>query len=499
VAVMFCAKKIIIMMFKKIKYIIITLITLFSVNASAQKSQVMYNMKIPQSHFMNPALKPSGLFYIGLPVLTSISTNFSNNFLQLTDLFPKGEILGSGLPTSFDINRLSTLSGSLKEKNTITADANIQLFGLGFMAGPKLNIFIDVIDRLETRATFPKDIMKLYITGADQFLNQSIDLSGLNIRAQFFREFGAGFSRNFTQKLRVGAKAKLLFGMGSLNFNNRSLSLLVGNDSSRTVTADASLEISGQTMMSNLGNNLSQVGKFVKDYLNPPYSNPGFGIDLGAVYDFNKMISVSLSVTDLGFISWKNDLTGYDANSSFVLPKYSLKDFVNQTISFESIIHELRDTIQNSFKENANPPAFTTYLPTTLSAGANLNLFPVLSLGILSTTIFYSGQVKEAITFSANTYLGRAFSASIGYTLANYNYNNLGFGMAFKAGPVQIYLIADKIPLKWTNLRSDNGNGGYNKLPLPQNMNMLNVQIGLNISFGKIISKKADKPMVLVE
>jgi hypothetical protein len=71
--------------------------------------------------------------------------------------------------------------------------------------------------------------------------------------------------------------------------------------------------------------------------------------------------------------------------------------------------------------------------------------------------------------------------------------------MAFKAGPVQLYLIADKIPIKWGKFYTGNDNNGYNRVPLPENWNMMSVQIGLNISFGKIAGKKADKPMVVVE
>ena len=87
--------------------------------------------------------------------------------------------------------------------------------------------------------------------------------------------------------------------------------------------------------------------------------------------------------------------------------------------------------------------------------------------------------------------------------MANYSYNNFGFGIAFKAGPGQIYLIADKIPVNWSNYKIKTkdifGGDAYSALPLPENWNMINLRIGFNISFGKIVSKKTDKPMVVVE
>jgi Family of unknown function (DUF5723) len=483
-------------MASKIRYIIFTFLAVLSVSASAQDSQVMYYMKIPQNHLINPAIEPANSFYIGLPVLTGINVSINNNFLQLTDLFSKGDTISSWPPKNFDLNKLA---GDLKANNNISADANIQLLGLGFMIGRDMNIFIDVIDRINANIVFPKDIMKLYITGYNQFLNQTINLSGLNLRAQYFREYGVGFSKNVTEKLRVGAKVKILFGIASLNFDNRSLSL---KDSSftQTVNADASLDVSGKERINTLDNDFSskKYGQFFKDYLNAPFSNPGLGIDLGVVYNFNKMFSVSAAVTDLGFINWKNGLKSFEANKPFKLDTLSLKDVVHQTISIDSLINGIKGTIKNNFIENLNPAAYKTYLPVGISAGANINL-RFLSFGVLSQSRIFAGQINEALTLSANAYLGRAFSASLGYTMANYSYNNFGFGIAFKAGPGQIYLIADKIPVNWSKLKSGNKTDGYSTLPLPDNWNMINLRIGFNISFGKIISKKTDKPMVVVE
>jgi hypothetical protein len=480
------------------RFILIAFLAVIYINGSAQNSQVMYYMRIPQNHLINPAIKPANLFYIGLPVLTGVNAGINNNFLNLNNLL-QNDTISSWPPPDFDLNKLA---GSLKENNTIAADANIQLLGLGFMIGKDLNIFINVIDRVEAKAYFPKNIMDLYITGYDQFLNKTINLSDLNIRAQYFREVGIGFSKNVTQKLRVGVKAKILFGVASLNFDNRLLSLKVNSDFTQTITADASLDISGKQRINTLKDDFSsggKIGRFFKDYLKTPFSNPGLGIDLGAVYDINKMFSVSAAVTDLGYINWKDDLKSYKANNTFVFQGLSLKDVVEQNVSIDSLIKGIVDTVKKSFIENPNPLAYKTNLPAGVVLGANLNLYSVLSFGVLSQSKIYAGQIKEALTLSANAYLGRVFSASLSYTMANYSYNNFGFGMAFKAGPGQIYLIADKIPVKWSKIYIEKNNNEYFHIPVPENWNTMSLQVGFNISFGKIVRTKVDKPMVIVE
>jgi len=488
------------------RLILMVILAAIYMNCSAQNSRIIYFMKIPQNHFLNPAIKPSNSIYIGLPVLTNINAAINNNFLELTDVFTpdlKADSIISFQNPNFDLNRFAN---KLKEHNNISADFNIQLFGLGFMIGKDLNIFIDINDRINASASLPKDLMKLYIQGPEQFQNLSIDLSGLNMKAQYFREFGVGFSKNITSKLRIGAKAKMLVGLGSFSLDNRNMTLKVNDDYSQTINADATMNASGKERfstlktdldsMKNKGNAFRGLLSFGKDYMKTPFSNLGFGIDLGAVYNLNNMFSFSASITDLGFINWKDDLKSYDAKQTFNFQPVSLADVVNQTISIDDFKSMILDTIKASFIENPSPSSFRTYLPAGVLLGANINLLNVLSFGVLSESKIYSGQIKEAVTLSANAYLGKILSASLSYTSANYSFNNFGFGLAFKAGPAQIYLIADKIPVNWSKVYFKK-NGDYSPMRFPDQWNTLNLQIGMNITFGKIVNRKVDKPMLL--
>jgi hypothetical protein len=100
-------------------------------------------------------------------------------------------------------------------------------------------------------------------------------------------------------------------------------------------------------------------------------------------------------------------------------------------------------------------------------------------------------QIREALTVSANLNLGNALSTSISYSAENYSYNNLGAGLAFRLGLLQFYLIADKIPVEWNKIVSNNST-----TPLPDNWNTINLRLGLNLAFGNKGKKKNDKPML---
>ena len=62
---------------------------------------------------------------------------------------------------------------------------------------------------------------------------------------KYYREFGVGFSRNFTEKLRIGVKGKLLFGIAAATIDNKSLGITVNDDYSHTLDANLTVNMSG--------------------------------------------------------------------------------------------------------------------------------------------------------------------------------------------------------------------------------------------------------------
>jgi hypothetical protein len=234
-------------------------------------------------------------------------------------------------------------------------------------------------------------------------------------------------------------------------------------------------------------------GNKIIDYLLKT-KNMGFGLDIGAEYRFSDKLKVSASVTDIGYIKWERDLTNLKANSQFDFSGVDLLDVYNGTMTFDSLGQELLDSLQNSFYLTDSKIPFTTYLPFGVTFGGSYNLTKSFSLGILSYTRFIGKQIREALTVSANVNFGNAFSTSFAYTAANHRYDNLGFGLAFRAGWFQIYMLADRIPVTWNKIVS-----GGNNIPLPVSWNTIHARIGMNLTFGNRIDKKKDKPMVIVD
>jgi hypothetical protein len=489
-------------MFKKSRCLLILLLIVFIKDAESQNSQVLYYMNLPQNHLLNPALKPSNSFYLSVPALTGINISLNNNFVNFSDVImpdQKGDSLISFLHPDYNVDDFLK---KLKSSNYITPDLSIQLLGLGFKAGKDLYVSLDIIERVQGNFALPKDLFVLALKGNNDFLGKTINLSGLDARLKYFHEFGMGFSRNFGNKLRIGLRGKLLFGVTNISFNNKSLGLKINDDYSYDFNADLSATISGpvkvySTVNSSTGRTeIDSIAlddeKFSKPefYLNT--GNMGLGIDIGATYQLTDKINFSASITDLGYIKWKNDVTNLKANSQFKFSGFNITDVVNGTKTFDQLAQGMADSLKNSFTiSNENQP-FTNYLPVGVSVGGSYNLSKSISLGILSHSIIIGNQIREALSLSANLNLGNAFSTSICYTAENSRYDNIGAGLAFRLGVFQIYFITENIPLRWNKINSDNGS-----VYLPYSLNTINMRLGMNLAFGNKDKKKHDRPMLV--
>jgi len=501
-------------MIRRIKYIFLLLLVVSVYDSHAQNSQVMYHMNLPQRHFLNPALRSTNSVYIGLPVISGINLNINNNFINFSDVFMNsGDSVISILHPGYE---LGDFIKKIKDVNAIEPQVMLQLFGLGFSAGGDLYVFLDINERVEANIALPGDILRLGFLGNEQFVGNKMDLSSLRSDVMWYHEAGLGFSKNITDRLRIGVKGKMLMGIATVSVDNRSLGVTVNEDYTHIFDADLTVNLSAPaTAYMNAENTIDSVvfddsafdeTSGIIDYFLKT-GNKGLGLDIGAEYTFSDRLRASASITDLGFIKWKRDITNLKAESRFEFSGLDMLEVYNGTITFDSLANEMLDSLSNSFSVARDNTPFTTYLPFGVSVGGSYNLTKNFSVGVLSYIRFIGKQVKEALTLSANVNLGNALSTTLAYTAANHRYDNLGLGLSLRGGWFQFYFLADRIPVTWNTLKSSDFETpkpvsalfGENAIPLPSSWNTIHFRFGLNLVFGNNVKKKADKPMVVVQ
>ena len=487
----------------KIKYILFLILAIIITDVSAQNNQVLYYMNLPQNHLINPALRQSNSLYIGLPAITGTNVNIDNNFINFSDVFIKSQSSDSILSFLHPDYNIDDFLAKIRDKNSLETQVTTQLLGVGFSTGKDIYIFIDINDRVMGNVVIPGDFFELAFKGNEEFVGSKIDLSSLRADLKYYREIGLGFSKDFTNKLRLGVKAKLLFGIAGASIDNRSLGITVNDDYSHTLDADLTVNISGPVKVyMDDNNNIDSIsfddgrfnnGRDVFSFLSGK-RNVGLGLDIGATYDISDKFMVSAAITDLGFIKWKKDVTNLQAESQFDFSGLNMLDVLNGTKTFEELGNDMLDSLENSLIVSDLNTPFTTWLPFGLTLGGSYRVNDYFSAGLLSYSRIIGQQFRQSLTLSGNVNLNNVFSTSLSYTLANNRYDNLGAGLAFRGGVFQFYFLADRIPLRWNKIKMDNST-----VPLPANWNTVNFRFGMNLVFGNKVRKKDDKPMVLVE
>ena len=466
-------------------------VTLLITGASAQNSQVLYFMNLPQNHLLNPALRPTNTIYVGLPALTGINLNVRNNFLNFSDVFAEGmKIDESTIPflrEDFDADRFIS---RLRDLNYLEQSTSIQVLGLGFSAGQDkdLYLFLDITEHINASMVFPRDLMKLAFMGNKDLENQTFDLSDMRADMSYYREIGIGASKNINQKLRVGATARLLFGLATASFQNYAMDLTVNEDGTNTLDANMALDFSGPVrFFLDSENHIENVefadeqfdsSKGVTNFLTNA-RNAGFGLDLGAEYAVNDQLTLSAAITDVGFIKWKSDLSNLEAYGNVELNGLDFGDVRENSATFDDVTNSLIDSLKNAFIFANVEKRFTTKLPVGFTVGGKFDLNDKFSIGLLSYTRVNGVQLKEALTLSANMNLANSLYTTLAYTAANNSYTNLGLGLGFRASVFQLYFLFDKIPLSWKRA----GTSGES-VTLPANWHTLHARFGMNLVFG---------------
>jgi len=487
----------------RVKYFLILLLTVSIYDSVAQNSQVLYYMNLPQNHLLNPAMRSGNSVYIGLPGISGVNANINNDFFNFSDIFSLSQDGDSTISIFHPDYDISGFMKKIREINSLEAQTSAQLFNLGFNTGKDLYIFLDINERIDMDFRLPGEMLRLIFEGNEQFVGNRIDLSTLRTGINWYHEAGLGFSKNLTQRLRLGIKGKLLFGMANLSLDNKALNVTVNEDFTHIIDADLMANISAPVdFYVNEDNQIDSV-KFddskydsfseLADYF-LDNSNMGAAVDIGLEYTLAERLRLSASLTDLGYIRWKRDITNLKAESQFKFSGDDFQDVYDGNMDAKEFVEELGDSLQKSFYMTDTDIPYRTNLPFGVSLGASYNLSQSFSLGVLSYTRFNGSQYKEALTFSANLNLGNTLSTTLAYTAANYRYDNIGFGMAFRLGIIQIYALADRIPLTWNRIIN-----GDESIHVPEILNTIHARAGMNLVFGNKIKRKTDKPMILIQ
>jgi len=458
----------------------------------AQTQNSLYFMKgIPQVNRNNPARNPDCGFYIGIPILSPLSTQFSSNPLAYDDIIypdPTGDSLITFLHPLGD---QEAFLDKLKPLNVVSGDTRTSALSIGFAT--KVGFFtFDLTTRAEETLYFPGALASLVLEGADD--GGVYNMDGMGADFSGFDEIAVGWSGAIGSDWKIGVRGKALFGFGNLSISQSEFEISTSEELwniDADMVFNASLPFAevvynedGEVEDIIIEDDVSNMrpAALFKQFFNA--KNFGLAVDLGVDYRPSDRWLLSASVLDIGYIRWTDEVhkmsfkTDYDYNGLEVNPfdftgDLSFGDYVDSSFSAlaDSLAEGLVFTPGGIYSSRLNPRLFV---------GASWWVTPSINFGLLSRTDFLKELIFEQLTASANFAAGRVLNFTLSYTIMNSYWKNIGAGISLNAGPVNIYLVSDNTlnAIFWT-----------------EEAQSVNVWFGMNLVFGY---KKCslDRPLV---
>ena len=428
--------------------------------------------------------------YISLPALGNIGVGVSSNVGVNTFLYKTAPGSPYKLTTFMSPTvDAATFLDKLNDNNRITGGVDMTILSAGFRGFGGFNT-ITIGVKSEIGANLPKDLfefMKVGQTGPDT----RYQLDDVKVEASAVAEIALGHSHKVNDRLNIGAKVKVLLGLGSAYANINKMDVAFGYDKWQ-ITAQGEMQMAagkglivptkqemGKEISSPSEADLIEWGDI--DYDKFGLAGLGFGVDLGATFDLLPDLQLSAAINDLGFMNWKNAVTGRTGTTTWTFdgftdiaiddskPGYEERKLDEQ---FDRLWDDMQDVV-NFHREDNGTGSYSKMLNATLHLGAEYKMpfYRNLTGGFLFSSHFAGcaswtegrlyANIKPSKWFDATVNYGAStFGSSFGWMI---NFHPKGFNF-FVGSDHQFFSVTPQY--------------------LPVGKASANINIGFNITFG---------------
>ena len=464
---------------KKIVFVLFVLALMMGMNAKAQRvSPVDFMRMNPYQMKSNPA---ADLPYESVMSIAIGNTDLSlqHTGLRYDNFF---DFDAQGVPRTLNLRKLAN---SLNESNFLGINLETQLFTLYRSIGRGMLTF-DWCVKVRGDLKFSDDLFKLLAYGNSVFVGEGNPANvDVKLNLDVYREFAVGYQHNINEKLSIGGRAKLLFGLANISTNNANIKLFTDPESyALRIMENVGVMASLPRVFTLENGALNANGGFIWSDL---FRNVGFGVDLGAEYRFNEHFGVMAAVNDLGFIRWNlndvkleskiEDAGQFYDDGSFLFTGLDT-DQLQLIISDESYRERFLDTLKQYFPmELKNAERYTTGLNTNVLLRGYYDIDGKNRFTLQAQGMFYNSGFRPAMTLAYSGSFFKKIDVCASYTVMKDSYDNIGLGLAFNLGVFHIYAASNNVL-------------GFFK---PLNTSALNAQVGIVFNLRKSEMRVADE------
>lgn len=422
---------------------------------------------------INPAFG-SDRGYFAIPV-AGFSSLAVESPLQLSSLlYPTGNDGELVTFMSPSVSAQDVMSG-VNKMNPVNINADISVLSFGFNTRKSFHT-LDLSLKADVRANVPGALFSWVKETAEV-----LDMSKLGVNADTRLELSYGYSRSIIfDKARFGVRVKLLAGLAKANYSMDKLKLTATQDAWNVESAGNGYFAAPLPLITE-GSDRRISGIDIPDYnviLEKMISdrNIGAAIDLGFTIDLVKYLTVSASITDLGFMSWNNtDILGspdqpwtYDGFEGIGNEEMDMGE------EFGVLGEELLDLVYPRVISEGVRKLEMLSMTAHLGVEFRMPFWQRLSVGALGSARIdgpYSWYEGRA---SINCALARFFSFSGSYAYSNFG-ESYGAALNFHPNGLNLFVGIDSFKPLLNVTRQYVSIDSFNT----------NLSFGLDIAFGK--------------
>lgn len=453
----------------RISFLYLILVLLCS-KVTSQNMQVLYDFdQLPQTLLLNPGTEIDYDKHFGVPLLSNVYGVAGSSSRDVTY-----NNLVVGADDNGDIGR-NLFELGLSKDDIFLFHQEIEVFNVGFrLKDPTYYLSFGMYQQTDGYSLYPKDFAYLYFNG-------DLDADGNTIYDTYYNAdqvtsvfdvigvFHIGVNKRLNEKLRVGARFKLLSGSVGLQTGSNTGTYNLERNLSLVDPYLHNYEGMGVRLnTSGLLNafDLSTVDIAPSDifsglfFMNGSY---GAAIDLGFTYKASDELSFTGSLLDIGMISFSQTLANIyfeDAEIPASEPysptqgnelNYWRELFLNQELPMytEEVSYNYfraprlnlsakhtdyrKSRVRNTAFRNVN--CDYDYDAEVLESAYGLQIYTAFrpKIPMWAVTGFYSRELTSSLAIKGT------------YTVDQFSYYNLGFGISGHIKHFNIYATADNL------------------------------------------------------
>lgn len=418
----------------------------FCFSVSGQALDVTHFMRI--SPFQHNDLPSSSTIYNGYVSLPTgnIQVGVNLGSIRYKNLFATNE---EGYPT---VLTATTFVNSLSDKNYLGVNADLEIFGIGFRIKDKFILTVDHRLRTNLDFTYSRDVLGLPIYGNMAYVDEPADLKlGINLNA--YQELGVSFRHQVNDKISWGVRPKLLFGVANINTQYLNAQVYTDpTDYTITMTYAALMRAAAVvpfTMTFNQQDGFNfEIDNDAKKIAGNVFKNVGFGLDMGFSYKLMESLNLSAGLLDFGFINWNTSTTRMTSSLDDDGSVYQDGSFTFSGLSQSQIealmngegYEELLDTLAQYFPMDIAPTgSYTTGLTPRLVLQADYEFAKHHRVSAATQFRFAKNYFQPSLTLAYDGLFFNSIDVCVAYTMQRHSYDNLGIGVGFNLGYLNIY------------------------------------------------------------